>query len=673
MPEKKTVTEKETKKVTAGKTTSKKVTKKDELTKTPTAETLVEAKEPEVKEPAAAEPKAKTTKSRTTKAKTTKAKETAVTESEEKTAKAKETAATEPKAKTTKAKTTKAKSVKVKETEIKEPEVKEPKAEAPKVEEPEVKKPEVKEEKAKEPDVKEPEVKEPEIIEPKAEEPAMEEPKVEELEMKEPEAEEPVMEEPRVEAAPAPQLPTPRRSVAFIGSECYPFVKTGGLGDVMYALPKALIAQNCDVKVILPRYKCIPWEYQQKMVYRGAFEMNLCADGRSFYVGIMEYVWDGVVYDFIDNEDFFSYGNPYTNLIDDIPRFCFFGKAALAALNYMDWIPDVIHCHDWQAGLVPVYLRTLFENTPIGRSKVMITIHNLRFQGRWGLDQVKDITWLDKHYFADGILEAFGDANYMKGGIVTADRVTTVSETYSQEIRTPFYGEGLEAVIDSCAGKLSGIVNGLDLDEFDPMHDPYLRHHFDVNTFRRQKPVCKKALQQRMGLEQNPGKMVYGIVSRLTDQKGFDLVGSVIEALVHDQVQLAVIGSGDKKYEDMFEYFIRAGSDAFIMPSIFEPCGLSQMISMRYGSVPVVRETGGLKDTVEPYNEYEDTGCGFSFAGADAGEFLNILRYAQDIYYNHKRCWNKIVERGMNKDFSWNASAECYGRLYDELILKGDD
>ena len=198
----------------------------------------------------------------------------------------------------------------------------------------------------------------------------MEEPKVEELEMKEPEAEEPVMEEPRVEAAPAPQLPTPRRSVAFIGSECYPFVKTGGLGDVMYALPKALIAQNCDVKVILPRYKCIPWEYQQKMVYRGAFEMNLCADGRSFYVGIMEYVWDGVVYDFIDNEDFFSYGNPYTNLIDDIPRFCFFGKAALAALNYMDWIPDVIHCHDWQAGLVPVYLRTLFENTPIGRSKV---------------------------------------------------------------------------------------------------------------------------------------------------------------------------------------------------------------------------------------------------------------------------------------------------------------
>ena len=186
-----------------------------------------------------------------------------------------------------------------------------------------------------------------------------------------------------------PELPQPRRSIAFIGSECYPFVKTGGLGDVMYALPKALIAQNCDVKVILPRYKCIPQKYQDKMVYRGAFDMDLCADGRSYYVGIMEYVWDGVVYDFIDNEEFFSEGKPYTNLIDDIPKYCYFGKAALAALNYMDWIPDVIHCHDWQAGLVPIYLREFFNNTPIGRSKVMITIHNLRFQGIYDIKTIQ--------------------------------------------------------------------------------------------------------------------------------------------------------------------------------------------------------------------------------------------------------------------------------------------
>ena len=193
-----------------------------------------------------------------------------------------------------------------------------------------------------------------------------------------PAVEEAKEETPAEEAAPAePELPQPRRSIAFIGSECYPFVKTGGLGDVMYALPKALIKQNCDVKVILPRYKCIPQKYQEKMVYRGAFHMDLCADGRTYYVGIMEYVWDGVVYDFIDNEEFFSEGRPYTNLVDDIPKYCYFGKAALAALNYMDWIPDVIHCHDWQAGLVPVYLRTMFDNTPIARAKVMITIHNL--------------------------------------------------------------------------------------------------------------------------------------------------------------------------------------------------------------------------------------------------------------------------------------------------------
>ena len=556
MPEKKTVTEKETKKVTAGKTTSKKATKKDELTKTPTAETLVEAKEPEVKEPAAAEPKAKITKSRTTKAKTTKAKETAVTEPEEKPAKAKENAATEPKAKTTKTKTTKAKTVKVQETEIKETEIKEPKAESPKVEAPEVKKSEVKEEKAKEPEVKEPEVKEPEIIEPKAEGPAMQEPKAEELEMKEPKAEEPVMEEPRVEAAPAPQLPTPRRSVAFIGSECYPFVKTGGLGDVMYALPKALIAQNCDVKVILPRYKCIPWEYQQKMVYRGAFEMNLCADGRSFYVGIMEYVWDGVVYDFIDNEDFFSYGNPYTNLIDDIPRFCFFGKAALAALNYMDWIPDVIHCHDWQAGLVPVYLRTLFENTPIGRSKVMITIHNLRFQGVYNVPTIRYWSGLPDYVFnKDALLQDYVDANMLKGGLTYANMITTVSGTYAGEIQMPYFGEKLDAHLRYHSGKLRGIVNGIDYGMWDPSKDNNLRAPYDITNVLDKKKENKLALQEELGLIQDENKFIIALISRLTDQKGLNLVNAILPQLIDGHTQVVVLGTGDRQYEDSFRYY----------------------------------------------------------------------------------------------------------------------
>ena len=250
-----------------------------------------------------------------------------------------------------------------------------------------------------------------------------EEPKVEENTTEEEKVDEPVVD-----------LPQPRRSVAFIGSECYPFIKTGGLGDVMYALPKALIKQNCDVKVILPRYACIPQKYQEKMVYRGEFMMDLCSDGRSFYVGIMEYVCDGVVYDFIDNNDFFSWGNPYTDLVRDIPKYCYFAKAALAALNYMDWIPDVIHCHDWQAALVPVYLRTLFANSPVGRAKSMITIHNLRFQGIYNIPTLQYWTGLPGYVFGYGFMkQGYEDANMLKGGLAYADMITTVSNTYAWE------------------------------------------------------------------------------------------------------------------------------------------------------------------------------------------------------------------------------------------------
>ena len=252
----------------------------------------------------------------------------------------------------------------------------------------------------------------------------------------------------------------PRRSVAFIGSECYPFVKTGGLGDVMYALPKELAKQNCDVKVILPRYKCIPWEYQTKMIFRGGFQMDLCADGRSFHVAIMEYVWDGVVYDFIDNEEFFSYGNPYTNLIDDIPRFCYFAKAALAALNYMDWIPDIIHCHDWQAALVPVYLRTQFVQTKLTTAKTILTIHNLRFQGIYDIPTIRYWSGLPDYVFNMGALKVGDrDANMLKGGLAYANFITTVSQTYAEEIQCAYYGETLDSHLRYHSGKLRGIVN----------------------------------------------------------------------------------------------------------------------------------------------------------------------------------------------------------------------
>ena len=303
--------------------------------------------------------------------------------------------------------------------------VEEPKAEEPKAEESKAEEPKAEEPKAEEPKAEEPKAEEPKVEEPKAEEPKAEEPKTEELK-----AEESKVEEPK------PEIPvTPRRSIAFIGSECYPFVKTGGLGDVMYALPKALVKQNCDVKVILPRYKCIPWKYQEKMVYKGSFQMDLCEDGRSYYVGIMEYVWDGVVYDFIDNEEFFGYGNPYTNLIDDIPRYCYFAKAALAALNYMNWIPDIIHCHDWQAALVPVYLRTIFDSSKLTSAKTILTIHNLRFQGIYNIPTIRYWSGLPDYVFnKDALKTGYNDANMLKGGLTYANIITTVSHTYAGEI-----------------------------------------------------------------------------------------------------------------------------------------------------------------------------------------------------------------------------------------------
>ncbi len=493
----------------------------------------------------------------------------------------------------------------------------------------------------------------------------------------------------KVEVQEAPQLPQPRRSIAFIGSECYPFVKTGGLGDVMYALPKALIAQNCDVKVILPRYKCIPQKYQEKMVFRGSFEMNLCEDGRSFYVGIMEYVWDGVVYDFIDNEEFFSFGNPYTNLIDDIPKYCYFGKAALAALNYMDWIPDVIHCHDWQAGLVPVYLRTLFQDTPVGRSKVMMTIHNLRFQGVYNIPTIRYWSGLPDYVFnKDALKTGFEDANMLKGALTYVNMITTVSGTYASEIQTPYYGETLDAHLRYHSGKLRGIVNGIDYDMWDPSKDELLAAPYDLSNVLEKKKENKRVLQEELGLEVDDGKYIIGLISRLTNQKGLDLVNAIIPQLIDGHTQIVVLGTGDPEYEDSFRYYenaykgsicsnimydegrahkIYAGADALLVPSQFEPCGLTQLIAMHYGTVPIVRETGGLKDTVQPYNQYSNEGNGFTFDRYDAGLLLDAINRSKTLFFTNRWCWDEMVQRDMAKDVSWEHSAKLYRNLYLEL------
>ena len=492
------------------------------------------------------------------------------------------------------------------------------------------------------------------------------------------------------ETAPVMETPNlPRRSVAFIGSECHPFVKTGGLGDVMYALPRELARLNCDVRVILPRYACIPQEYQNKMIYRGEFYMDLGNTGRSYYVGIMEYIWDGVVYDFIDNEEFFSWGNPYTNLVDDIPKYCFFSKAALAALNYMNWIPDVVHCHDWQAALVPVYLRTLFKDSPVGRARSVITIHNLRFQGVYNIPTIQYWSGLPDEAFGMGALKQdWVEANMLKGGLAYADRITTVSGTYAWEIQTSEYGERLEDHLRYHSHKLRGIVNGIDYGMWNPETDPALAENYGLGNVLDHKMANKLALQKELGLEQDTGKFVIGLISRLTNQKGLDLVNAIVPQVLDGNTQVVVLGTGDKQYEDAFRAYegrykgtfsaciqydegrahrIYAGADALLVPSRFEPCGLTQLNAMHYGTLPIVRETGGLKDTVEPYNEFNGEGNGFTFDRYEAGLLLDAINRAKSLYFNNRYHWDEVVQRDMAKDVSWEKSARQYKDLYLEL------
>ena len=478
----------------------------------------------------------------------------------------------------------------------------------------------------------------------------------------------------------------PRRSVVIIGSECYPFVKTGGLGDVMSALPKSLAKLNVDVKVILPRYKCIPWEYQEKMEYKGSFYMDLCSDGRHYYVGIMEYQEDGVVYDFIDNDEFFSWGNPYTNLIDDIPKFCYFAKAALAALNYLNWTPDVVHCHDWQAALVPLYLRTCFQDTDVGRAISVLTIHNLKFQGIYDRKKIQYWSGLPDYVLnMDCMIQNWLDANMLKGGIAYSNKVTTVSNTYAWEIQTEEYGEGLAEHLRYHNNKILGIVNGIDTDIWNPATDKLLAADYDEKSAIKNKKINKKALQESLGLDVDEHKMVIGLISRLTNQKGLDLVNDVIPGIMDEHTQVVVLGTGDSQYENTFRYYenkykgnfcayiaynenvahnIYAGCDALLVPSRFEPCGLTQLIAMRYGAVPIVRETGGLKDTVQPYNMFENTGNGFTFDRYESGLLYDAINRAKTLYFENRKSWDDMVIRDMDKDVSWEKSAKQYKDMY---------
>lgn len=464
-------------------------------------------------------------------------------------------------------------------------------------------------------------------------------------------------------------------------------MKTGGLADVVGSLPKYIDKEKYDVRVMIPNYVAIPENYKQKMTYCTHFYMDL--GWRNQYVGIMEMEYEGTVFYFIDCEFYFSGSHPYGNIYEDIEKFAFFCKAALSSLPVINFRPDIIHCHDWQTGLIPVFLHDSFQAGEFFRGiKTIMTIHNLKFQGIWDKKTIKDITGLSDYYFTPDKLEAYGNANYLKGGIVYADAVTTVSETYAEEIKMPFYGEGLEGLMNAKSDSLIGIVNGIDYEEYNPMTDPLIYKNYNAINFRKEKVKNKRALQSELGLEVNDKKFMIGLVSRLTDQKGLDLIDYVIEEICTEDTQLVVLGTGESRYENLFRHYawkysdrvsanifysnershkIYAAADAFLMPSLFEPCGLSQLMSLRYGTIPIVRETGGLKDTVEPYNQYENTGTGFSFRNYNAHEMLGIIRYAKNIYYNKKREWNKLIDRGMAKDYSWGNSAIKYEQLYDRM------
>ncbi len=479
------------------------------------------------------------------------------------------------------------------------------------------------------------------------------------------------------------------RKIMFIASEAVPFIKTGGLADVVGSLPKAIDKEYYDVRVIIPKYACMKQEMKDKMTYLTHFYMDY--NWNNTYVGVLEAIEDGIHYYFIDNEYYFSGGTAYTSDTKwDIERFCFFTKAALSLLPNIDFQPDLIHCHDWQTGLAPVFIKEMFRDNPFYHyMKSVLTIHNLKFQGVWDIKTVRSMTGLPGGAFWGDKCEQYDDANLLKGGIVYADAVTTVSNTYAEEIKTGYYGEGLDGLLRARSGALRGIVNGIDYTDFNPESDPLIVKNYSAENFRKEKKKNKMALQEQLGLPVDDKKMMIGIVSRLTDQKGVDLIDRVIDELCQDEIQIVVLGTGEERYENMFRHFawkypdkvsanicyseelshrIYASCDAFLMPSRFEPCGLSQLMALRYGTLPIVRETGGLKDTVEPYNEYESKGTGFSFANYNAHEMMGTIRYAEHVFYDKKREWNKLVDRAMAADFSWEVSAKKYQEMYDWLI-----
>lgn len=474
--------------------------------------------------------------------------------------------------------------------------------------------------------------------------------------------------------------------VLYVASEAVPFVKTGGLADVAGSLPKELKQKGVDVRVVMPKYSGIKEEYRNNMEHIYDGEINVA--WRKKYLGIDKYDYKDVPFYFVDNQEYF-YREGYYGYPDDVERFTFFCRAVLAMLPHIDFWPDVIHMNDWQTGLISVYLKLEHnEDTRYNKIKTIYTIHNLKYQGRFWKGYLPDVLGLDWKYFNNGDLEYFDDINFMKGAIVYSDKVTTVSRSYAKEIQDPYFGEGLEGMLQKRDADLSGIINGLDYEDYNPQTDKYIAKNFDVQNAIAAKGDNKEMLQKKLGLPVNRNIPMIGMVTRLVEAKGLDLVTRILDELLeYENVQFVLLGTGDRQYEDWFKglvwrypkkvsaniffnnelaHQIYAASDLFLMPSQYEPCGIGQLIALRYGSVPIVRATGGLKDTVEAYNNYTQTGNGFSFNNYNAHELLFSIKRAIDSISDLSKRLN-LVENGMTADYSWEESAKQYKDLYASL------
>ena len=478
--------------------------------------------------------------------------------------------------------------------------------------------------------------------------------------------------------------------VLYVASEAVPFVKTGGLADVAGSLPKALKKQGVDIRVVMPKYGKIDREYLDKMEH--VYDGELTVSWRKKFLGIDKLVLDGVTFYFIDNQEYF-YRDGFYGYGDDAERFSFFARAVLEIPQQEDFWPDVIHANDWHAALTNVYLRLHFMGDErYGKIKTIFTIHNLKYQGVFSKDVMEDVLGIDWKYFNNGDFEYYDAVNFMKAAIVFSDNVTTVSRTYAEEIQYDYFGEGLDGLLRNRAADLHGIVNGLDFDLYNPETDKYLTEpftKFNVKNAMERKIDNKAALQRQRNLPVERQTPLVAMVSRLVEPKGLDLVIRVLDELLeHEDMQFVLLGVGDKVYEDWFKelawrhptkvstniYFsdemaqrIYAASSIFLMPSAYEPCGIGQLISMRYGSIPVVRATGGLKDTVVPYNKATQKGNGFLFPNYNAHEMMSTIKKALTLFRDFNS-WKILIQNAMQSDYSWARSAKEYKALYERLI-----